>query len=127
FNYEQFDLQDVPLGQVVEAAETFPFLGEKRLIVASGAFFLTGAKVQQKVEHHVESLEHYLESPADFSVMVLKVEQEKLDERKKVVKGLKKQAVLCSCSPLNEQRLIPWLENSASGLSVRLEREAAEL
>lgn len=127
FNYEQYDLDDVPLGQVVEAAETLPFLGEKRLIVASSAFFLTGAKVQQNVEHHLESLERYLESPADFSVLVLKVEHEKLDERKKIVKSLKKQAVLCSCLALNEERLLPWLETKAGELSVHLKRDAAEL
>lgn len=127
FNYEQFDLEDVPIGQVVEACETFPFLGEKRLIVASNAFFLTGAKVQQHVEHHLESLERYLEQPADFSVLVLKVEHEKLDERKKIVKNLKKQGILCSCLPLNQDHLLSWLESKAAELSVHVKPEALEL
>lgn len=127
FNYEHFDLNEQPLGQVIEAAETFPFLGSKRLVVASNSFFLTAAKVQQKEEHNLDSLEQYLDSPADFSILVLKVEQDKLDERKKIVKKLKQAAQLCSCTALNEERLVPWLKASCQELSVQMEQEAAEL
>jgi DNA polymerase-3 subunit delta len=127
FNYETFDLQEHPLELAVEAAETLPFMGDKRLIVASPALFLTGAKTQNKIEHYIPSLERYLESPVDFSVLVLMVEQDKLDERKKLVKELKKKAVLCSCSSLQDQQLTPWLKERASLHCVHLDDDAAGL
>lgn len=127
FNYEQFDLNEHPLEIAVEAAETLPFLGNRRLIVASDVLFLTGAKAQNKIEHNITSLEKYVESPVDFSVLILKVQHEKLDERKKIVKQLKQNAVVCACSTLAEQQLLPWLAEVGKNFSVQVEEEAAQL
>jgi len=126
FNYEFFDLNEHPLETAIEAAQTFPFIGDKRLIIASDALFLTGAK-GNKVEHRIDSLEEYLHSPADFSVLVLIVHQEKLDERKKIVKLLKQKAILCSCSPLPQNELIPWVMDAARQRKVEMEEEAAAM
>jgi DNA polymerase-3 subunit delta len=127
FNFETFDLNNQPLEAALEAAQTPPFIGEKRLVVVSEAMFLTGAKSQTKIEHDVSSLEKYIESPVDFSVLILLVNQEKLDERKKVVKSLKKNAILCPCSTLQTQQLIPWLQETSKENHVILEEEAAVL
>lgn len=127
FNYETFDLKEHPIESAIEAAETLPFMGEKRLIVASPAYFLTGVKGSSKIEHDLASLERYLESPVDFSVLVLIVEQEKLDERKKVVKTLKKRAIMCACSSLGVNNLHPWLQERAAFFDVQLEEDAAGL
>lgn len=127
FNYETFDLNEDPIESAVEAAETLPFMGEKRLIVASPAHFLTGVKGSNKIQHDIAALERYLESPVDFSVLVLIVEQDKLDERKKVVKDLKKRAVMCACTSLGVQQLHPWLQERASIYHVQIEEDAAGL
>lgn len=127
FNYETFDLKEDPIEVAVEAAETLPFMGEKRLIVASQAYFLTGLKGSTKVEHDLASLERYLESPVEFSVLVLIVDQDKLDERKKVVKSLKKRAIMCACSSLGANNLQSWLQDRATHYDVQLEENAAGL
>jgi DNA polymerase-3 subunit delta len=127
FNYETFDLNEAPIELAVEAAETLPFMGEKRLIVASPAHFLTGVKGSNKIQHDTESLERYLESPVDFSVLVLIVEQDKLDERKKIVKDLKKKAIMCACVSLGAQQLHTWLQARAAIYDVQIEEDAAGL
>nr|WP_051541406.1 DNA polymerase III subunit delta [Caldalkalibacillus mannanilyticus] len=126
FNYETFDLQEQFLDEAVEAAQTFPFLGEKRLIVATDALFLTGSK-GNKLEHNLETLEAYVDSPADFSVLVLMVQQEKLDERKKIVKLLKQKGQLCSCSPLQQNELVSWVSDTAKQQQVSIEETAGAM
>ncbi|MDQ0339603.1 DNA polymerase-3 subunit delta [Caldalkalibacillus uzonensis] len=127
FNYESFDLEEYAIQSVVEVAETLPFIGEKRLIVAYGAHFLSGVKGKYKVEHDLEALVRYVSQPADYSIMVLVVPQEKLDERKKVVKLLKTHGVVVQANSLPVEQLVPWLKQRASDLGVQITDEACAL
>lgn len=43
FNYSVFDMEEVPLEQAVTDAETFPFMGERRLVVIKNSFASTTA------------------------------------------------------------------------------------
>ncbi len=44
FNLSVFDLEEDPLDQAITDAETFPFMGEKRLVIVKNPSFLTGEK-----------------------------------------------------------------------------------
>lgn len=44
FNFSIFDLEEDALDLAVEDAETFPFMGERRLVVAKNPAFLTAEK-----------------------------------------------------------------------------------
>lgn len=128
FAYSKYDLTETPLLQVMEDAETIPFLVPRKLIIASGAYFLTAGRGASKsaVEHHVNLLEAYVSQPAEHSVLVLTVPAEKLDERKKIVKLLKKEAAVLSFEPLGPKELLRWLGKRASLFGVSLEADAAE-
>ena len=41
FNLSTYDLTETPIETVIEDAETFPFFGERKLIIAQNPFFLT--------------------------------------------------------------------------------------
>nr|WP_272899214.1 DNA polymerase III subunit delta [Caldalkalibacillus salinus] len=127
FNFERFDLMEDTIQGAVESAETLPFMGEKRLIVAQDANFLTGSKGHAKVEHKVDRLEQYAASPSDYTVLVLLVYQDKLDQRKKVVKSLKKSATLIPCTSMKTDQLVAWVKQRAQGLEVHIEDAAAGL
>lgn len=127
FNFERYELGEHALEQVIEAAETLPFLGDKRLIIASDAYFLTGQRASSKIEHDLTALERYIQDPAAHSVLVLLVFQDKLDERKKIVKGLKKTAQLVSCQTLKEQELVPWLIKRSKQYEASITEGAAAL
>ncbi|WP_159883772.1 DNA polymerase III subunit delta [Paenibacillus puerhi] len=113
FAVGRYDLAETSIDAVLEEAETLPFLAERKLVVASGAAFLTGAKDTGKVEHNLDRLAAYLKSPADFTVLVLTVDAEKLDERKKIVKALKEADALIPCGMLGEAELIQWVQQQA--------------
>ncbi|WNQ13423.1 DNA polymerase III subunit delta [Paenibacillus aurantius] len=126
FGVSRYDLAETPLEAVLEDAETAPFFVPRKVILASNAVFLTGAKESGKIEHKVDRFAAYLKSPAEYSVLVFTVEADKLDERKKIVKQLKENKWLHSFSALSAEELAKWVERRAEKLQFRFAPGALE-
>lgn len=126
FAVSRYDLAETPLDEVLEDAGTMPFMAERKVVIASNAVFLTGGKETGKIEHRPEKLLDYMKSPAEFSVVVLTVDADKLDERKKIVKTLKEKGSVLTFAPLSAEDLAQWVKRRAESLSVRFEPGAAE-
>ncbi|MFT9848609.1 DNA polymerase III subunit delta [Aneurinibacillus sp. REN35] len=128
FNYNTYDLRETPIQTVLQDAETFPFMGEKRVIRASYAMLLTGAKLPSSApEHDVNALISYAGNPPDYSVLIIEVAADKLDERKKAVKALRKDGLIIECAPLKEGALAEWAMRQAKHYGVQMSTAAAEL
>lgn len=127
FNFAQFDLEETPIETALEDAETMPFIGERRLVFLMNPFFLTAEKNKSKVEHNVKKLEQYLADPAPFSIIVLVAPYEKLDERKKITKELKRNAALFEAKKLSEHDLKTWTRERAAVAQVEMDDSAIEM
>lgn len=127
FNFSVYDLEETPIELAIEDAETLPFMGEKRLIILQNPVFLTAGKTNGKVEHNLTKLIAYLEEPAPYSIVVLLAPYEKLDERRKITKQLKKQATVVEAKSLTEKELIDWIRNRVKRQSIDITDEAIEL
>ncbi|MEQ6375846.1 DNA polymerase III subunit delta [Bacillaceae bacterium S4-13-58] len=125
-NLSIYDLDEVPVQIVMEDAETLPFFGDKKVIIAKNASFFK-AKPESIVEHQIETLEHYLENPSDLSIVLFLAPYEKIDERKKIVKGFKKHGVVVPCEPLKEHDVKKWIDREAKQLNLRLDDQIPEL
>ncbi|MCY8098225.1 DNA polymerase III subunit delta, partial [Bacillus atrophaeus] len=126
FNLSVFDLEEDPLDLAVADAETFPFMGERRLVIVKNPYFLTGEKKKEKVEHNVSALEAYIQEPAPYTVFVLLAPYEKLDERKKLTKALKKKAFMVEAKELNAKETTDFTINLAKTEHKIIREEAAE-
>ncbi len=124
FNYVHFDLDEMPIQSVLEEAETLPFFGEKRLVLASNPTFLTTEKNKSKVEHQTEKLEAYLNEPVDYSILCFIAHVEKLDERKKLTKLLKKTATVIEAKRPNEKEFIGWIQNKVKQNEFEMKQDA---
>jgi DNA polymerase III subunit delta len=127
FNFSQFDLEEIPIETALEDVETLPFIGERRLVFVQNPFFLTAEKTKSKVEHNVKKLEEYLANPAHFSIVVLIAPYEKLDERKKITKELKRHAVVVEAKKLNEHELKLWVRERTLATQVQIDEAAIEI
>src|SRR5690606_30493104 len=87
-----YDLEETTIQEAVNDAETFPFLSEKKVVIAHNADFLKAKPSFNDIPHQPDTLIHYLENPAPYTVFVLIAPYEKVDERRKIVKSLKKHA-----------------------------------
>jgi DNA polymerase-3 subunit delta len=126
FNFSTYDLEETPLEFVLEDAETLPFLGDKKLIFVHNPGFLTAEKTKDKIEHNLAKLEAYLNSPAPFTIFVIVAPYEKLDERKKLTKELKRTAVVFEAKKFHEPELKQWIFERASFHQVSIDEQACE-
>jgi DNA polymerase III subunit delta len=127
FNFSAYDLEETPIEVALEDAETFPFLGERKVIFLHNPVFLTAEKTKEKIDHNVSRLEVYLKEPAPYTVLVLSAPYEKLDERKKITKELKRTAVTIEAKRLNEHELKNWIKERAKASGISFEPDALEL
>lgn len=95
---------------VVEEAETVPFMVERKLLLVRDASLFTAGKENAKLEHRIDLLSDYLQHPVDFSVIVFMVNNDKLDERKKIVKTVKSVGTVLAFNPLGAEELLRWVE-----------------
>ncbi|MEW9675823.1 DNA polymerase III subunit delta [Lentibacillus sp. L22] len=126
-NLVMYDLEETPIQEVIMDAETLPFFGERKLIFANNPTFLKAKADKLPFEHDLTLLQHYVESPVDYSVMVFIAPYEKIDERKKISKLLKKHGVVADCSPIKEQDVPAWINDQADQLNIRISPEAYEV
>ncbi|MEG0122503.1 DNA polymerase III subunit delta [Enterococcus sp.] len=119
-----FDLEQDPLNLVVAEAQAPSLfsLEDKRLIIAENPLFLTAEKKSNVIEQDLTDFLTYLNAPAESGVVVIIAPYEKLDERKKVSKLLKKQAVVIDVQPLKEQER--YIRQTLSAENIQLERAA---
>lgn len=124
FNMTSFDLEETPIHIALEEAETFPFMGERKLIILHNPVFLTAEKAKEKIEHNIGMLLEYLDNPSPFSIIVFSAPYEKLDERKKITKQLKRLATVVETKKLKDQELVSWIAAQAALQDVTIEKEA---
>jgi DNA polymerase III subunit delta len=125
FNVSVYDCEDTPVQTALEDAETFPFLGERRVILIKNPYFFTAEK-EKEVEHDLKKLESYIMSPSPFSIVVFVGPYEKLDERKKITKLMKEHAEVFVAYPLAEKELREWIVERAGQSGVMVEEHAID-
>nr|WP_242589925.1 DNA polymerase III subunit delta [Enterococcus sp. DIV0660C] len=126
-NFLSFDMENTSLDEVVAEAETLPFFGEQRLVFVENPYFLTGEKVNNGSEQNTDLLVDYLKAPLESTVLVFFAPYEKLDERKKVTKQLKKTAIIIDVKQLNEKEVRQYLTNTLNNSEIAMDRYAIDL
>lgn len=86
-----YDLETSTAEMIVEDLMTISMFGSKKLVVVQNAYILTGKKGN---EQNIEILINYIENSSEDAILVFSTTSEKLDERKKIVKLLKKKATI---------------------------------
>src|SRR5699024_6014435 len=104
-NISYYDLEEVPIEEVIGDAETYPFFAEKKLIIASNPIFLRAKPPKLPFEHHLEALDTYLDNPVDYSTLVFIAPYEKIDSRKKITKKINKNGLVAECAEIKEYEL----------------------
>src|SRR5690606_29282224 len=63
-----YDLEEVPIDEVVGDAETYPFFSDRKLVIAENPVFLKAKPDKLSFEHNLDALERYVTSPVDYTV-----------------------------------------------------------
>jgi DNA polymerase-3 subunit delta len=84
-----YNMKEVGIGTAINDLLTVSMFGDKKMVVCSDCYFLTGSTFKTDFEHNIDLLSKYVEQPND-NILILTVNHEKLDVRKKIVKLLNK-------------------------------------
>lgn len=126
-NLSVYDLEETPVQEVITDAETYPFFGGTKLIMAHNPLFLKAKPEKLPFEHDLDVVMRYLKQPADHAVIIFTAPYEKIDERKKISKILKQYSVTAECNPIKEYELKNWITNLAGSMKVTIEDDAYEM
>lgn len=126
-NIIHYDLEETPIQEVVADAETYPLFSEQKLIIASNPVFLKAKPPKILFEHHVDVLYDYLNDPVPFTTLVFIAPYEKIDERKKISKALKKHATVAICQPLREKETARWINDYSAELAITIDPDVKEM
>lgn len=97
-NYHYFEGKDVSVGEIIDLAETMPFLAQRRVIVVeNGGLFAHGG----------EPLAEYLAAPSETAYLVFV--EPAADKRSKLYKAVAAKGRVVECKAQDEKTLKRWV------------------
>lgn len=126
FNAAIYDMETTSIATAIADAISAPFFSEKRLVIITHPYFLTGDTKKHSIEQDVNELIGYLQNPSPDTLLVVLASYEKLDSRKKVVKVLKSKAEIVDTSSLNESEIRQYLIKYCDSKKVIIEKSAID-
>ena len=109
-NIIRYDLSLVNVSQAIEDACIISMFDNNKVIICDECNFLTGES-KKELNHDIDLLIKYVNNPSENSYMIFVVKNSKLDERKKVVKELKKCCKVIVCNKLDSHNLNNYVYN----------------
>ena len=102
-------LYDPAPDALIAAAETLPFMSDRRFVEVRGCALLTAEKPKEYDEEHaLEKYQDYFLNLPETACIVFFV-RGKADSRKKMYQLLKKRATIVAFDPLNDSDLVRWI------------------
>lgn len=124
-NIIRYNLDEVNVSVALEEASTVSMFDSKKMIICDGCSFLTGEN-KKELNHDIDSLIRYINNPFDDVYLIFVVPKEKLDDRKKIVKELKKVSKVIECKKQESYNLNNYLENYIKEKGYKIDRKSID-
>lgn len=118
-NLDIFNSPTTDIQNIIDAMDTLPFLGDKRVIIIK-EFDLFNSKNASKVEKLLSAIDNIPEST------VLFITETDIDKRSKLYKQMNKQGICVEFKPLSESELIQYIADRLNKSNKRIERSVAQ-
>lgn len=125
FNISRYDEEETGIGEAIRDAATPPFMAERKVVIIKNPLFLTSEKNLELLEN--SAFLNYLNHPLNSTVLIINAGNLKLDERKEVVKQLKKTAHVEEVRPLSEIEITGWVKRQCTLNSVAIKDDAIKI
>ncbi|MCI9143925.1 MAG: DNA polymerase III subunit delta [Lachnospiraceae bacterium] len=97
-NIHFFEGKDIPVGEIIDLAETLPFFGDRRVIFVTGSgLFKSGG----------EKMAEYLTAPSETTFFVFM--EDEVDKRSKLYKAVQSKGYACEFTVQDENTLKRWI------------------
>lgn len=127
FSIVALNYRESTIEQIIEEAQTLPFLSDRKAILVDDAYSFTGAKVRAEVDHDIDLLVEYINNKNDDALIIFKVYNEQLDNRKKITKLLKKKGAVTEMAEMTENEVRSFINTTAKEAGVEVDPKALNL
>ncbi len=105
----KYDLSVDKIDELLDDASCISLFGDKKVLIGENALFLTSSNTS--VNHNLDYLEKYISCASHENIVIISVLAEKLDERKKIVKALKKNVTVIKKEVIDEKDLSSFVSS----------------
>ena len=116
-------LADPEADELIAAAETLPFMAEKRVVVVRECSLVTSGKKAED-DRKAEAILSYIDNISPTTCLVFYVKG-KADARKRLYTLLKKQNVIVDFSPMNDAECADWCQKTMRRMGKQLNPSVA--
>lgn len=125
-NFSCYDVSETGMEAVYEDIVTPSFFSDHKMVVIKKADFLTTKKMK-KDNNDVDIFERCLKNSDDHAHLVIFNDEKNFDERKKIVKQLRKQAKFYDIGPLNYYKVSDTTRQAIKKRGATIDDDALEL
>ena len=105
FNINKYDLTNSLLTDIINDASSMSLFSDKKIIIVNNAYIFTGNN-KKYLEQDTLELKKYLNNVNDNTILIFNVNSEKLDERKKITKLIKKNGLVKDFNSIDNISLV---------------------
>ena len=118
-------LKDPDANTLIAAAETLPFMGERRIVVVRDSGMLAGKPKDYDEADSAERLKEYLPQMAPSTTVVFYVRGQ-ADKRRKLYQILKKSAVMVAFDRLDQKQLKDYIARTLKKAGFMIQNDACD-
>lgn len=109
-NIIKYNLDESTIGDILLEVSTVSMFSDKKIVICENSNFLT-SESKKEINDEIDSLTKYINNPFEDVYLIFIVKNEKLDERKKIVKDLKKVSKVLMCNRVDDHNLNNYVYN----------------
>lgn len=93
-NINQYNLETSSLEEILEDASTISLFSDIKLIIVDNAYIFTGTTNKKLPEQNIKLLEQYFKNNNPSTIVIFKINKDKIDTRKKIVTLIKEKGIV---------------------------------
>ncbi len=118
-----YDLSLEKVDNLLNDASVISMFGDKKVLIGENALFLS--TTSSSINHDLDYLERYLEDDNHDNIVIFTLNENKLDERKKIVKLLKKHATVIHKDVIKDKDLPDFVRDEFSNNGYKIDYKTA--
>lgn len=119
----KYDLSLEKVDNLLNDASVISMFGDKKALIGENALFLSTSS--SSINHDLDYLQRYLEDDNHDNIVIFTLNENKLDERKKIVKLLKKRATVIHKDVIKDKDLPDFVRDEFFNNGYKIDYKAA--
>ena len=114
-----FDMRESSIEEVLEEVNTYSLFDNSKIVICENCVFLS-SEYKKDNNYNIDLLNEYLEKSNNDNILIFTINDD-IDERKKIVKTIKKNSNIIKCDRLNENQIYNFIKQRLDKTNFKME------